>query len=356
MEKKTKVEDVNKGTEEAELVIDTKNPLIFVGWDLVARHGVGYKVKDVIEKMDELGLPPEAGEIRSKSAITRALREAAAGQDLRILVDNDEQMLFQLTRISVEDDQRYGKIAKYLDETHIKFDRKTDDEAKMIICDNKKIKTFITEKFLVCKEHYRTNDITRILLRLFSKHSDIILIRKKGGAYMVPSAYADLVGKVKTFIKSLSNRNRTTIFKVSAEESGDLKPIFEEVKKAELKAFRAELKAMEEEDAKKSENRSCESKQKRDNRKAKLAEMARKIKIWSASLQYESEELNELMKKCRIRIKKFFGAVVENPEKKKKAPKAETKVETPKKKPAKPEAAPVETPKKKKKGKKNGKK
>jgi hypothetical protein len=345
MEKKNKAEDVNQNTEEAQLVVDKKNPLIFVGWDLVPRHGTGYRVKDVIEKMDELGLPPEAGDIRSKSAITRALREAAKGQDLRILVDNDDQMLFQLTKISVEDDARYGKIAKYLDETHIKFDKKTDDDAKMIVCDNKKIKTFITEKFLVCKEHYRTNDITRILLRLFAKHSDIILIRKKGGAYMVPSAYADLVGKVKTFIKSLTKRNRTTIFKVSAEESGDLKPIFEEVKKAELKAFRAELKAMEEEDANKAENKSCESKQKRDNRKAKLAEMRKKITLWCQSLQYESEELNDLMRKCEIRVKKFFGAVVDEAPKKKKKVTAPPAEEAPKKKVAAP---PAEAPKKKK--------
>jgi hypothetical protein len=337
---KTKVEDVNKGTEEAELVVDTKNPVIFVGWDLVARHGVGYKVKDVIEKMDELGLPPEAGEIRSKSAVTRALREAAAGQDLRILVDDDDKMLFQLTKISVEDDERYGKIAKYLDQTHIKFDKKAEDEAKMIVCDNKKIKTFITEKFLVCKEHYRTNDITRILLRLFAKHSDIILIRKKGGAYMVPSAYAPLVEKVKTFIKSLSKRNRTTIFKVAAEESGDLTPIFVDLKRQELKAFREELK-----------NEEGVTKQKYDNRKAKLKEMKKKITLWSQSLAIESEELSDMMRKCDIRLKKYLKAVPAEeakPSKKKaKTPKSEEGV-APKKKKAKPAENTAETPKKKK--------
>lgn len=296
---------VEKGKEE--LVFDTKELGFFIGWDLNYENR-GYEVKNVMEKMSEIGLPEEACEIRARSAILRAIRDAAKGKSLIIVQDNDSKIQFQLTKIAVEDDNRYGKIAKFLAETMIFYNKSKNE----IECDNKEVKAFVTEKFLIAKSHYKTNDITRILLRLFKKNGDIVPLRERGGAYMVPAVYKDYVMKVKELIKSISIKNRVRVFKIGNDKVNKAEFIGSLVddKTRELKKFRQKIIEMEKSDEERVKQglKPChESLPMKRNRKKELAMMRKRISLWSRQLDYESEELKELLGKCSKRLKKYFG-------------------------------------------------
>lgn len=294
-----------------EIEVNPDAPFSIMGWDLVALHNSpGYKVAEVQEKLKEFGLPKEAKEIRSRNAILRALREAERGaKDLVVLVENDKQIIFQLTSISKEDDEKYGKIAKYIADAHIKFDKASCE----IECENAKLRAYLMDRFVLAQEHYRTHDVTRILLRIFERSGDVLPLRKKGGAYIVPSTHQEFAEAARQFIKALNPMNTVSLFpvKVSKEAKKDVKELMLDQKTEELRKFREELKALEEEDkTRREDDRPLVSERPsvRKHRKIRLAAIKKKIALWSRVLDSEVEELNELMVKCEKTMAKVFAA------------------------------------------------
>lgn len=292
-----------------ELKFDPKNPFLLMSWDLVASHGPGYKVSDVQELLKKHNLPDEANDIQTRNAVLRALREAEKGsKDLVVLVDNDERMVFQLTSISKEDDEKYGKIAKYLADAHIVYDK----EAQELQCDNAKLLKYLNERFAVCQDYYKTHDITKILLRIFQKHGDIMALRRKGGAYVIPSPFADFAERGRKFIEELNPANTVTLFKIHGDAAAraDVANVLISTKTEELERFRAELKTLAEGDkerTKQGKTPCADQPGVKKIRKQRLVAIKRKVALWSRALQSESSELEELLQTCEKEMQKFFS-------------------------------------------------
>jgi hypothetical protein len=293
---------------EEQLKFDPENPFMLMSWDLVALHGPGYKVSDVMELLDKHNLPKEANEIQSRNAVLRALREAEKGsKDLVVLVDNDKRMVFQLTSISREDDERYGKIAKYLADAHIVFDKAKEE----LQCDNPKLLKYLNERFAVCQDYYKTHDITKILLRILQRHGDIMALRRKGGAYVVPSPYAEFAERARKFIEDLNPANTVLLFKIHGDKAAkaDVANVLFTTKSEELERFRAELATLRDGDKeriKQGKKPCAEQPAVRKMRKQRLVAIKKKVALWGRVLQSENEELNELLKTCEDEMRKFF--------------------------------------------------
>lgn len=295
-------------TNEQEIIVDKENPFIFMGWDLVAKEGPGYEVEVVKNLLKTCDLPDVACDIQVHNAAKRAMR-AMDSDDVRVLSEDNKKLVFQLTTVSAEDDAKYGKIAKFIADAHIVFDK----ENQKFICSKKEIRKYVEDRFTTCSTYYKTHDVTKMLLRIFAKCSDILPLRAKGGAYVVPSSGLEFAEKCKKFIKALNKDNTVTLFKVKGDAAAvkDMAEVFISKKSQEVKDFREELLKMQTEE----KERGAEGRKSltdrpgvKKTRRERLAAMKKKIALWKRTLSCESEELDDLLTKCDKEFKKTFGA------------------------------------------------
>lgn len=307
-----------------EIIVDPKVIAMFISWDLVVT-GAGYKVEEVQDAIKEIGLPEEARDIRSRSAIIRAIKAAATKlKTVEVLNDDKDKMMFQITRIEKEDHTKYGKIAKYILDNVITFDKQSCD----ISCENPRVKTFVEEKFLYAKDYYRTTDITRILLRMFKKHAEIVSLRKAGGSYMVPGQFREYVEKIAQFIRRLSPKNKVSKYSIQRTKDGSNEAeVFALTVNAKIREFaRLREKAMQIADTakevlKKTGSDPTKSENMAKNMRGELKEISRSSEMWVKSIDfalddYKGPERDELMslkaklekmqKRARVRLKKTF--------------------------------------------------
>lgn len=292
---------------EQEIIVDKENPFIFMGWDLVAKAGPGYEVAVVKKLLKAYDLPDVACDIQVHNAAKRALRTIDS-DDIRVLKEDAEQMIFQITKVSAEDDSKYGKIARFIADAHIIFNKKE----QTFQCSKKALKQYVEDKFQTCSTYYKTHDVTKMLLRIFVQNSDILPLRAKGGAYVVPSSALPFAEKCKQFIKALNKDNTVTLFKVKGDAGAmkDLTEVFLTKKTHDVKEFREELLAMQQDEAERNkEGRKSllERPGVKKTRRERLAALKKKIALWKRTLNCEAEELDDLLAKCDKEFKKTFG-------------------------------------------------
>jgi hypothetical protein len=68
-------------------------------------------------------------------------------------------------------------------------------------CEDEVIKEALIEHFEREKVSYNSSDITRYLQKIFKDQADIISLREQGSVYFVPSAYQDVLTKVRNLVQ-----------------------------------------------------------------------------------------------------------------------------------------------------------
>lgn len=292
-------------------VVDPKLLGWFVWWNM-PRNAVGYPVSQVRSLMEKYGLPQIAEGIKNRSAIIRALRLASKGKrkSLDIVVDDDTKIQFQISHITLEDDVKYGKIAKFLADAVITYNKNSQD----IKCDNPKIKSFVTDKFLAAKENYKTTDISRLLMRLLEKHADIVSLRDQGGAYMVPAKYKTYLEAVGKVMKDLGN---SLEFHAMIDAEGNREKMISSARTEQESAiddFKSAIDDLRAADAEKDADEDklfSESRTKRKNAFRRVKRMMRRARMWEESLKYKANDLKVMIKEAEDYAVKFFGAAEE---------------------------------------------
>jgi hypothetical protein len=164
-----------------------------VSWELDSTE---VKYTDVIEALTQAGLPAEeAGEMAPKSAFSRACKELKKDRSIDKVNSKKGIVEFQFTK-------------KHLEDSRLEFDYEClvtlDCETGDISCpENYALEKHAVELFAHARQTRKTNDITRIVQRLFSKHADLFPINSKGCAYFVPDKHREFTEKIETFLAEL---------------------------------------------------------------------------------------------------------------------------------------------------------
>ena len=303
-------------------VINSDHPLIVVSWDMKPKFGPGYKVTDVRAALEKHGLPPVALDIRPRSAMLKALRDAESqSRDLAILEDTPARMVFQLTNISAEEDAKYGKIAKYLAHAHITFNKATQE----LECSNPQVQKYLEARFAEFSAYYETNDVTRQLQKIILQNNiggDYINLKGKSGVYLMSAAFEPLVEKMLAFVKDLHPDNSVWSFPVKAT------PIILKQAAAQahdrnteaLHKLRADLEKVREISAER--RASGTNKQPLDersaSRKTRLDELTRlenAAKLWARTTGYVYKDFEALLQEVRTELNETFSPATQKQQK-----------------------------------------
>lgn len=298
-----------------EVLSDVPKGLIgwIIGWNM-RKNPAGYPVDMVKAAIEKHGLPQIAMPIRNRSAILRAMRAASKGEkkSLDILVDEPLEIKFQISHISLEDNAKYGKIAKYLADAVVTF--RKDTMAISVAGDDDRvaanIERFVKDKFSVAKSNYTTINVTAMLRKLFMRYADIASTLEKGGMYLVPAKYKNHVLAVEKFLQDIGNR-------LSCYAVADIENNREEAKidafesmNQRLKDFKEGIDELREMDKEKDEDDKMhsDSTTKKKNAFKKAKKFAKKAKMWMESLGSTAEDMKKLAEEAEKYATKFFGA------------------------------------------------
>lgn len=161
-----------------------------------SEHGQNYK--DVVSALQSSGLEHEvAKELLPRNAFSRASRKLAEDRVVDVLREESGSITFQFTKKQIENNEW-----KFTKDCLLVLDKDTGK----ITCDDKKLEQHATMLLAQCMEIRTSNDVTKIVQRLFDLNADMFPIRDQGGAYFVPAMYSDFVNRVETFLTTLGGR------------------------------------------------------------------------------------------------------------------------------------------------------
>lgn len=276
-----------------------------VGWLVywkMRRNPAGYPCDQVFNEFQNAGLPPVRIKMRKSAAVRKALRLAAKNKTLTPLVDNKKIMKFQISLVDLEDDAKYGKVAKYIRDSVVTYHYDTGQ----IECDRSEVRDFVVDKFNLAISNYTTSQISILMKKLFNIHAGIATLND--GLYIVPAKYKPYLDAAKKFMAAIGNR-----LSVRPEwAEGDVKQETREDVKHDLlqqiELFKEYFNNIIEENKNRDpENKLSDSARSENATNKKIIGFKKKIKMWEASLRYKLEDVTKMLDEIEKRKEKFFG-------------------------------------------------
>lgn len=170
-----------------------------VSWDL---GSVEVPFQKVVDSLDAAGLPSDAArEMKAETAFGRAIKELKKDRTIDKFKKEGDVIQFQFTRKHLE--ESLGKI-EFDYECKVTLDTDTGD----IDCpESPEIELHARSMFAHAMVHRKTNDITRLVQKMFENAAELYPINpKKGVAYFVPEAHREFTARVEQFLESLGGR------------------------------------------------------------------------------------------------------------------------------------------------------
>jgi hypothetical protein len=152
--------------------------------------------KDVIERaLLSEGLDNSlAKDLLPRHAFARACREMSDNRIISVLKEENNHITFQFTKQFLDSSQEEWKYAK---EALLILNKTTGEiECKA----NPQLETVAKEKLAKSLVERTTNDITRIVQKLYETNSDLFSLRDQGGVYFVPEQHKLFNDKVQGFL------------------------------------------------------------------------------------------------------------------------------------------------------------
>lgn len=155
------------------------------------------KTEDVRVAMQQAGL--DASLVRDVSyhaAFRRAIR-SLKGMIVKPIDTESEEKIYQVTReVFKGDEYAYTKECVLTIDGSGQVDSEVDE-----------VKNEVQAQVNHWVEHKNTDDMTRLIQRVFAKESaDLVPLRKQGGVYFVPSSQSQLLGRIKAFVDGIGGQ------------------------------------------------------------------------------------------------------------------------------------------------------
>jgi hypothetical protein len=150
---------------------------------------------EVTNALAKAGFSPDlAKELLPRHAFARACRQMSDNRSIDNVTESNDVILFQFTKKFLKDKQwNFNK------ETEVKLHKSSG----RIECDDISIQETVQSHFAAAMRDRTTNDITRIVQRLFEQNADLFPIRDQGGVYFVPQTHAAFISQVCLFLEEL---------------------------------------------------------------------------------------------------------------------------------------------------------
>jgi hypothetical protein len=165
-----------------------------VTWDITKADT---SFANVQSSLTDAGLDPAAAaELTPRTAFNRACKDLKKERAIDKLRKEGDLLKFQFTKKHLEE----GKI-QYDYECFVTLNPDTGD----ISCpENPALETAARQMFAIAMQQRNSQDITRLVQKLFTEHADLYAINpRKGVAYFVPECHRGFTAKVDTFLGKL---------------------------------------------------------------------------------------------------------------------------------------------------------
>lgn len=171
-----------------------------VTWN--AKSGSVHTHSAIVSALQSAGLNHElAREFLPRHAWARAARKMEDGRLIDKVNETADVLVFQFTKQFVNSKKEEVQFKK---ETLVRLNKTTGE----ITCDDKAIQEVAQNELNRATQERTTNDVTKIVQRLFDDNASLFPIRDQGGAYFVPQEHIDFIAKVQTFLGQLGGSMR----------------------------------------------------------------------------------------------------------------------------------------------------
>lgn len=192
--KTNKAKEANK----AAVVAKLKDlPLLgeIITWGL---NGASHPHAKIVESLRDAQLHESAAkEMLPRHAFARAAKRLSEERVIDLVKEDGDWLVFQFTGKTLSGDEW-----KFSKETTLRVNKTTGE----VVCPIANIQALAKSELDRCIENRTTNDITKIIQRLFEMESELFPIRDQGGCYFVPVSQTHFVDKVSKFVVGLGGR------------------------------------------------------------------------------------------------------------------------------------------------------
>ena len=160
-----------------------------------ARSDSSHTHTDVVKALDTASLDTDiARELLPRHAFARACRKMQDDRLIEAVNETGDVIVFQVTRKFLAQEELH-----YQRETFLRLNKTTGK----IECDDAQLASRMQERLDLATEERTTNDITKIVQRLFDVNADLFPIRDQGGVYFVPAEHSAFVVCIENFLTAL---------------------------------------------------------------------------------------------------------------------------------------------------------
>lgn len=138
-----------------------------------------------------------ARELMPQHAFTRAAKKLTDERVIDILRNESDKITFQLTKRVLENDEW-----AYYKDTFLVLNKTTGK----VTCAQQQLENKAQNALDEAIEERTTNDITKIVQKLFDAEADLFRIRDEGGVYFVPQQHTAFTEKVENFLTGIGGR------------------------------------------------------------------------------------------------------------------------------------------------------
>lgn len=169
-----------------------------VSWEM---NGQVLALNQIQEALRDSGLDPnEANELTNRQAFGRACRELKANRSIdKLQIGTGPIAKFQLTK-------KETTVTGTIDFDYEAIIELNCDTGAISCPESSELEKQATELLAFAAQTRNSQDVTRIVQRLFRRNADLFPINSKGVAYFAPEAHREFTGKVDDFLQKLGGK------------------------------------------------------------------------------------------------------------------------------------------------------
>jgi len=158
-------------------------------------HGIAINHMDLVNSLVATGLESDvARELAPRNAFSRACNKLDSARIIRKVAEDHARITFQFTKETLME----GNF-QYHFESLLYLNKYSGE----ITSDDPELESLARSEFAKCLASRTSNDVTKVVQRLFERHADLFSIRDAGGVYFVPQVHQEFVCKIETFVSKL---------------------------------------------------------------------------------------------------------------------------------------------------------
>lgn len=171
-----------------------------ITWKVGGDDAPPHKFEDVVAALDRCGLNKDvAKELLPRHAFGRAAKKLMTDGIIDMVNEDADELKFQLTQKVLQSEQMRFDVSGFLE---------LNKTTGKITCADEKLRELAQRLVQEATETRTSNDITKIIQRLFEDHSDLMPFREQGGVYIVPAEHVAFVDKIRAFLETLGGKLR----------------------------------------------------------------------------------------------------------------------------------------------------